>query len=490
VASLEVTSAWKFRSKWHRIYTSAAGMYAELLVAAVAALAWRFVGDPALAQRCHSVVLLAGVSTLLFNANVLMRFDGYYVLADLLEIQNLYASGRQYVHSRIAGGLLNVPAPVPAMRGWRAIFIKVYGVAATLWRIAFYAGVIVVAASLWHGAGLVLALLCAVLWLVLPAARLRRRWMQPGVPRPSPARLAVVTGMAATLALAACFLPWPVGVNVPAAVEYAPLTVLRNAAPGTVQEVHVQPGDLVRRGQLLVLLDNADLRQQQRELQLEQRKSRLNSRIWHGQGELAACLAEQARREDLEDKLARLRDRIRSLQVRATTGGRVVSASGQDRTGQYVASGTALIVLGTEESKELLASVDQRQLEHFTRYLGHPARIRVRGTGAVRTGTRLTQIGPHASRQLPHAALGAHHGGPLTVRPVAAKNAMPGAPGEFELTQPRFTATLRLSADLATRLRAGQLARVHVGPSGKTIFHAVSETLRGYVEAKTVAASR
>jgi len=72
-------------------------MYVELLVAAIAAIIWCHTDSALLRHHAYHVMLMAGVTTLLFNANFLMRFDGYYILADVLEIPNLYGLGQQYL---------------------------------------------------------------------------------------------------------------------------------------------------------------------------------------------------------------------------------------------------------------------------------------------------------------------------------------------------------------------------------------------------------
>ncbi|MGW8256302.1 MAG: hypothetical protein ACWGMZ_02330, partial [Thermoguttaceae bacterium] len=95
VPYVDVTSSWAFRYKSQRIYTALAGMYVELFVAALAALIWINSGPGLIHYWCAHLVIIAGISSILFNSNPLMRFDGYYVLMDLLEIPNLYGFGQQ-----------------------------------------------------------------------------------------------------------------------------------------------------------------------------------------------------------------------------------------------------------------------------------------------------------------------------------------------------------------------------------------------------------
>ena len=89
LAYVDVTSSWRFRSKWQRIATAAAGVYAELFVASIATIVWAK-SPPGIVQTVAlNIALTAGVSTLLFNANPLVRFDGYFILSDLLGYRTL-----------------------------------------------------------------------------------------------------------------------------------------------------------------------------------------------------------------------------------------------------------------------------------------------------------------------------------------------------------------------------------------------------------------
>ena len=97
VAFVDVNSAWRFRSKWQRAATAAAGVYGELLVAALAVVVWDHTAQVWLRCLCYDVAIMAGLQTLLFNANPLVRWDGYFILSDLCEIPNLHSCGQQYL---------------------------------------------------------------------------------------------------------------------------------------------------------------------------------------------------------------------------------------------------------------------------------------------------------------------------------------------------------------------------------------------------------
>ena len=90
----DVSDAWRLPSKWQRILVSAAGMLVELVVAAVATWLWWLSEPGSLNAICLRIMFLCSVSTLLFNANPLLRYDGYYMLSDWLEIPNLWQESR------------------------------------------------------------------------------------------------------------------------------------------------------------------------------------------------------------------------------------------------------------------------------------------------------------------------------------------------------------------------------------------------------------
>jgi len=96
---VDASSAWAFRNRWRRAFVGAAGMYVELGVAAIAAIVWARTGSQSTAHvLAYNAMFVAGVSTILFNANPLIRFDGYYILSDLAELPNLQQRSKDYLY--------------------------------------------------------------------------------------------------------------------------------------------------------------------------------------------------------------------------------------------------------------------------------------------------------------------------------------------------------------------------------------------------------
>ena len=114
---------------------------------------------------------MASVTTLLFNANPLMRYDGYYVLSDFLQVPNLYPRGQQRVGLWVRRYLLGVDArgenDSPRVR----LVTSVYGLLSCGWRILVCVGLVISASALFAGAGVVIAAGAVVAWLLAPAVR-------------------------------------------------------------------------------------------------------------------------------------------------------------------------------------------------------------------------------------------------------------------------------------------------------------------------------
>ena len=140
---VDVTASWRFPSKWQRIATAAAGIYVEVFLAAVAIIIWSWTDNAVLRHAMLNVAATAGVGAIAINGNPLMRFDGYYILSDWLEIPNLSGSGQKYL-----GGLVqrmlgaDPPAENRSPRARR--IIAIYAVAALVWRALVYAGLLLV----------------------------------------------------------------------------------------------------------------------------------------------------------------------------------------------------------------------------------------------------------------------------------------------------------------------------------------------------------
>ena len=172
VPYVDASAAWAFREKYKRILVSAAGMIVELFLAAIALILWVWLAPGMIRDAALSAFLIGSVSTLLFNANPLLRFDGYYILQDLIEIPNLYSRSAKYNLYLLKTYLLGqretaTPATEHSERKWLAA----YGILALLYRIFITFVIAFFLASKYLVLGVILALWALTMMFVVPACK-------------------------------------------------------------------------------------------------------------------------------------------------------------------------------------------------------------------------------------------------------------------------------------------------------------------------------
>jgi putative peptide zinc metalloprotease protein len=283
-----VSDSTMLRSKWRRAAVAAAGIYVELLLAGAATFLWWWTAPGMLNQLALRVMFVCSVSTLLFNANPLMRYDAYYILSDLVEIPNLHQKSNSLLKRGATDLLLGITSPVdPTLpehgRGWwiaYAIACVVYrwGVTCSvLWffREFFRPYDLMVVADL-------LAMLSLYGLLIRPAYRGIEYLRAPGTREqldPNRARLSGC-GLAALL-LCCLFVPLPHRVF--GALELAPYQPqnLYIKTPGRLTEVYVEPGQWVASGALIARLDSVDLDLEIAELTGKRDRCRAQANVLH-----------------------------------------------------------------------------------------------------------------------------------------------------------------------------------------------------------------
>jgi putative peptide zinc metalloprotease protein len=339
-----VSDSWMLESRWRRIAVAAAGMYVELMLATVATLVWWWTQPGLLNTLCLSTMLICSLGTVLLNGNPLMRFDGYYILADLVEVPNLAEQAGAWLRRTAARWLLGVELPEhPALNDAPRKLLAGYAIASTAYRWLLIVGVLwglnhLLAAWRLEALGVLLTavvLASLVLPTALAAATFVRQPLRRGRWRPW---RAIVSGLfVAGLAAAILWLPVPMNVTAPALVEYAGAKSVFVEVAGELAP-RVKVGQQVRRGELLARLTNRDMTLElarltgQRE-RTRQRLAALEARRLSDptQGELVPST--RASLADLEERLRQLRQDIARLELTAPASGTVLPAPPQDAAG-------------------------------------------------------------------------------------------------------------------------------------------------------------
>jgi putative peptide zinc metalloprotease protein len=455
---VDVTSSWRFRSKWQRIHTAAAGIYLELIVASAAMICWSFTGDGISNRICVNLVVAGSLTTILFNANPLMRFDGYYILSDLLEAPNLYTEGQLYVRNVAARLFLGIRRETSSGFRSRPTLIRVYGIAAFCWRIVVFLGICVAAAALFHGAGLVLAAAALTFWIGLPLLRLAKTlWFLPPQHRWARFRCVAVIGCLFLGGAALSVVPWPGNRRAPAVVDYSPLTYVRTDCSGFVREVRVRDGQAVQAGEVLAVLENRTLEFEMTSLRLAVERSEMLCRQLQQKRKMSECQAEALECEALKQRERQLQEKWANLIIRAPINGTVIARNLDSRLGTYLADGDVICLLAREEQKEVCVSIDQDDVRAFAERVGDL--VQVRTASSVFRG-RFVQIDPKARNVPLHEALIATNHGPVAVRRHRDREGAAEEDETVELLNPRFSGLVEVPASATSYLACGERCTV------------------------------
>lgn len=421
VPYVDASAASAFRSKWRRILVGAAGMLVELFIAALALGLWLSVQPGAVRTLAYNVVFIAGVSTLLFNANPLLRFDGYYILADLIEIPNLRARANAYLGylaERYLFGREDADAG-PATAGERLWFVG-YAIASFAYRVLIVAGIVLFIAAKFLLLGMLVAASTAVAWVGIPlvravaylltSTRLRRvRWRAVTV---SVTLAALIVGLVG-------YVPLPLRTRTEGVVWIPDEAIVRAGGEGFVERIAARPGDRVRRGDELVVVRDPALEAQARVLVA--RVGEMEARL-HEQRVLDRFKAELLKEElaYARQNLARTRERLDALAVRAGTAGTFVVPLAEDLPGRFTRKGEVLGYVVDLARVTVRAVVEQQEID-LVRHRTFGAQVRLAERFDAIVPAAMRREVPEASDRLPSMALGAAGGGRIAVDPSDAQ---------------------------------------------------------------------
>jgi putative peptide zinc metalloprotease protein len=420
VPYVDASSASAFPEKRRRLVVGAAGMMVELFVAAIALMLWLEMQPGVPRAVLFNVMLIAGVSTVLFNANPLLRFDGYYILADLLEMPNLRQRAQAYAASLFQRHLFGMPLPPVDGRPGEKALLLVFLVASFAYRIFITLVIALFISGVYFLVGMVLAVWAVVAATVLPVlALVNYLAFSPRLGRYRVRAVASSTALAAILVGLVFFAPMSSWTNAQGVVSVPEQAMVRAAANGFVVQVLARPGGAVRRGDPLVATADRVLETRIRGLQGQ--RAELESR-YHAERIDSEVRAQMTldRLRSVEAELARAQERARDLVLRSPADGRFAVAVAQDLPGRYLKQGEAVGHVVSDANQTVRVVVPQ-----FTVDLVRSRTERVRVKLAERLEdtivSRVLREVPRASDRLPSPALTQAGGGEAALDPSGAR---------------------------------------------------------------------
>lgn len=340
---IDASSAWTLRSRWRRAVVGAAGIFSDLALASIALIIWsRTAPGSALHRFALNLAVINSVSSILFNANPLMRFDGYYILTDLIGQPNLYHRSRETLLRLCRRVLFGVHEPQAlAVSSAETALFTAYGLAAAAYRVLITLGIVVLLATQWFALAIPLAALAVIAFFIIPVLKLIAYLANsPQLNQHRPRAVVSTSAIALTLALLIGVLPVPDRVRAAGTVEPAEASEVYALAPGFIVFI-ADPATTIDHPETpLVTLANPQLHAEIASLEARLRAATLSRRAATGE-DPAAAIAYAEQESALQSQLNDARARAQSLHITAAstgspTGGVWLPGSAELRTGAYI----------------------------------------------------------------------------------------------------------------------------------------------------------
>ena len=415
---VDASASAAFPEKRHRIAVAAMGMMIELLLASLALFVWLNVETGLISAIAYNVMLIGGVSTVLFNGNPLLRYDGYYILADLIEIPNLGQRATRYLGYLLQRYLLGIqtaesPVIAPGEKGW----FLVYGPVSFCYRIAVLIGLVWLVSSRFFAIGVLIALWGAVSLLIVPAVRSLSRFLDSPAARNRRSRVIAVVGAAAMGLVVLLFVfPMPLWSTTQGVIWLPEQSVIRAGADCEVVGVLAPIEQAVAKDEpLLTGVDPfLEVEIEVVQAQLAELYARYNAQPLH----------ERVKRKMLTEEIDRVKgdlqqaeEKLEKLLVRSPAQGKFVLIDARNLPGHYVKQGELLGYIVSDHRPTIRAVISQADIG-LVRERVTGVEVRLAEQSGRCLNAVIQRIVPAADLNLPSAALGTAGGGVIPIDPT------------------------------------------------------------------------
>ena len=330
------SDSWILPNKWHRMAIGAAGIFVEVAFAAFATIVWWYTQPGWIHYLALNVMFICSVSTVLFNGNPLLRYDGYYILSDYLEIPNLTQKSRDALLNKLRTICLGMkPMPSRLLPQRNQLAFAMFSLASVFYRWFILIMILWFLSKVFEPWGLavlghMMIAISLIGLVVVPMWKMVRFFSFPGrlreVKRP---RLIATSLVVAGVVLSFCLVPFNYHVSTSAIVRPIDASRIYVRTPGVIGEQHVAAGDDVTPDQTLAVLTNPSIRLALEKIDGE--ISLLNSEIemlkrLRGRFALAESLIvkKQSELKSAKRQYDRLADRENQLVLKSPVAGTII----------------------------------------------------------------------------------------------------------------------------------------------------------------------
>jgi putative peptide zinc metalloprotease protein len=414
---VDASAAAGFRGKYRRVTVGAAGMLVELFLAGLAMFVWLALEPGLVRAVAFNVMVIAGLSTVVFNGNPLLRYDGYYILADLIEIPNLATRAARFWSHLIDRYIFRTEGAVPFPATWgERVWFLIYGPASFAYRLFIMMAIALYIGGAYLAAGVVLAVWTVFSSVIVPAWKaLAHVCTSPRLRRNRGRAVGLTFGVLAATSAALLWVPWPLHTTSEGVIWLPETAIVRAGTDGFARRLLAEAGTQVRIGDPLIEADEPTLKAQietarwrVEELEVQLATERFSDRA---QAEITRTELGQAQAE-----LARDSERAERLTAHSRANGMFVVAKAPDLPGRFLREGEPVAYVTPASSRIVRVTVPQDDIELVRHKLRH-VWVKLPGRITETYDAALVREVPAARDELPSRALGAGGGGQLAIDP-------------------------------------------------------------------------
>lgn len=377
---VDASSSWAFRQKSRRILVASAGMIVEVFLASLAAIIWANTAQGLAHSLAYNVIIVASIGTLLFNLNPLLRFDGYHILSDILEVPNLQGRASRTTLYLIERYFFRLPDAVnPSDSKSETFWLVFYFVAAFIYRVILLVGILLVVSHWFFVIGIILAISFGFLWLVMPILKaIKYLWTSPRLEARRGRAIGLSLGFVGSILLLLATIPMPNHFRAIGVVRSDSFARVYAGATGQLKELLTPSGSVVTEGQPLVRFVNFELDREIELADLDLKKTLIQRREALDQDPVRyLSLAHYL--ESVEARLSKLHKQKELLLIRAPVSGRWIAPELVIMSGATLQRGVEMGVIQGEGIHYLAAEVRQGDVARLFGGKIENTEVKVRG---------------------------------------------------------------------------------------------------------------
>jgi len=413
---VDATAATAFGNKYQRMLVGAAGIMTELTLAALAMLVWVNAEPGVIRTIAYNVMMIAGVSTVLFNGNPLLRYDAYYVFSDWLEFPNLGSRANQYIGylvKRYLYGIKDLPPQVENRT--ESFWLAGYAIASFIYRLTIMILIAMFVASEYFMIGVLFAIWSIYQTLIAPSFQLILKPMNDPQLRQRMHKVYLYSSaIIGTLLLFLLIVPLPYSTLAEGVLRVADESIVRVEERGFIDKVVAQPGHRVSAGDVLIELANDEL---------DTRVAVLAAQTDEARARYQASLRDPAEAEIIRTELGYLQQeyaqalrRQDALQIRSRGDGVFVLPESDNMPGQFTERGQMLGYVVDYQELPVMAPVAEDSID-TVRYHTRSVEVRFVSDRNTTYPATVRRIVPATSRELPSRVLTTEGGGRIATDP-------------------------------------------------------------------------